>query len=124
MRYAVLLYADADLDAGPGAPEWEASIPRHLAFAARLSAENVPFTGGGLHSIRSATSVRRREGQLVHTDGPFAETKEQLWGYYDLEAPDLDFVLAMVDGLWELDHGTVEIRPVFPAPAAPGGPPA
>ena len=119
MRYAIFVYAAADLDTGPGAEEWEAALDRHRAFGAALAEQGTPFSGGGLHSIRSATSLRRRDGELVHTDGPFAETKEQLWGYYDVEAPDLDAVIAMVDGLWELDHGTVEIRPVFPAPEAP-----
>lgn len=115
MRYAVLLYADATLDAGPGAPEWEQSLPTQVAFGAALTAQGVPFTGGALYSVRASTSLRRRDGQLIHTDGPFAETKEQLWGYYDLEAPDLDAVIGLVGGMWELDHGTVEIRPVFPA---------
>jgi hypothetical protein len=119
MRYAVLLYADADLPAGPGGPEWEQSLPTQLAFAARLNAEGIPFTAGGLYSVQSATSLRRRDGELISSDGPFAETKEQLWGYYDLEAPDLDAVVRLLDGLWELDHGTVEIRPVFPASSLP-----
>lgn len=122
MRYAILLYADADLDAGPGAAEWEQAIPHHMAFGAVLAEKGVAFSGGGLHSIRSATSLRKRDGELVHTDGPFAETKEQLWGYYDVEAPDLDTVIGMVDGLWELEHGTVEIRPVFPVPEATAQP--
>ncbi len=117
MRYAVLLYADAELDAGPGSPEWESSLPTQMAFSERMDAHGVPFTGGALYSVQAATSLRRRDGRLIHSDGPFAETKEQLWGYYDLEAPDLDTLIALVDGLWELEHGRVEIRPVFPASA-------
>lgn len=116
MRYAILLYADADLDAGPGAPEWESATPHHMDFGGKLATAGVPFSGGALHSIKTATSLRRRDGELIHTDGPFAETKEQLWGYYDVEVADLDAAIALVDGLWELDNGTVEIRPVFPNP--------
>jgi len=116
MRYAVLLYADADLDAGPGAKEWEESLPQHQALGAALAEKGVEFSGGALHAIGSATSLRRRDGQLVHTDGPFAETKEQLWGYYNVEAPDVDTVIELVGGLWEVDHGTVEIRPLLPGP--------
>lgn len=123
MRYAVLLYVDTEFDAGPGSPEWEASLPTQTAFAGRMAAQGVPFTGGGLYLVKAATSVQRREGRLIASDGPFAETREQLWGYYDLEAPDLDAVLALVDGLWGLEHGTVEIRPVFPAPEPPDDPP-
>ena len=60
--------------------------------------------------------MRRRNGDRLVTDGPFAETKEQLWGYYDVEAPDLDVMLDVCDGLWEVEHGSVEIRPMFPEP--------
>ncbi len=116
MRYAVLLYADAGLGAGPGSTEWETSLPHHTEFAERLGARGLTFSGGALHAAGAATTVRRRNGDRLVTDGPFAETKEQLWGYYDIEAPDLDVMLEVCDGLWEVEHGSVEIRPMFPNP--------
>jgi len=116
MRYAVLLYADADLDAGPGAPEWEATLPHHSAFMERMAAGGHEFSGAALHAQGSATSMRVRDGQRLVTDGPFAETKEQLWGFYLVEAADLDTVLDLCEPLWEAGHGTIEVRPVIPTP--------
>jgi hypothetical protein len=55
-----------------------------------------------------------RGGQRLVTDGPFVETKEQLWGYLVVDAPDLDTVLDACAGLWEAEHGTVEVRPLIP----------
>jgi hypothetical protein len=113
MRYAVLLYVDADLAAGPGAPEWDASLPDHREFAARPEVSH----GMALHDRASATSLRIRDGRRLVTDGPFAETKEQLWGLYVYDAPDLDHVLDEVAGLWEAEHGTIEIRPILRGPS-------
>jgi len=118
MQYAVLLYADAGLDAGPGAPAWDDAVQPHMAFPAALAERGIEMVAGaGLNGVATATSLRRDNGKLLVTDGPFAETKEQLWGFYVLEANDLDAVIDVVSGFWEIDHGTVEIRPVIPAPA-------
>jgi len=116
MQYAVLLYADADLDAGPDAPEWQQSLPGHQAFNAALQERGTDYSGAALHAVNAATAVRVRDGERLITDGPFAETKEQLWGFYLLEAPDLDTVIELSAGFWEAEHGTVEIRPVIPMP--------
>jgi hypothetical protein len=75
------------------------------------------IAGGALHAAASATSLRVRDGESLITDGPFAETKEQLWGFYTVEAPDLDAVLVATRTLWEAEHGTIEIRPLIPVPA-------
>ena len=117
MQYTVLLYADASLGTGPGNPEWDASLPAHGALNAAARERGYAITGAPLFGAETATSVRRRDGERLVTEGPFAETKEQLWGFYLIDAPDLDAVLDLVDGLWEVDHGTVEIRPVLPVPA-------
>jgi len=114
MQYAVLLYADAGLAAGPGAPEWEASLPAHGAFHQRLAERGLEYSGAALHAASGATSLRVSNGERLLTDGPFAEVKEQLWGFYLVEAPDLDTVLDVAEGMWEAEHGTVEVRPVIP----------
>jgi len=116
MKYAVLLYADATFEARPGAPEWDASLPHHGAFNARLAEGGHMVAGAALFGIDQATSLRVRDGERLVTDGPFAETKEQLWGFYLIEAADLDEALALSGELWEVEHGTVEIRPVIPMP--------
>jgi hypothetical protein len=120
MQYAILLYADARYGTGPGNPEWDASLPFHTAFVARLAERGVPFSGGALHGVASSTSLRVRDGERLVTDGPFAETREQLWGFYTVELPDLDAAIDEVAGLWEAEHGTVEIRPMIPVPAPAG----
>ena len=109
MRYAVLLYVDSTLAAGPGAAEWDASLPDHREFNARPNVSH----GLALHDQASATSLRIRDGERLITDGPFAETKEQLWGLYVVDAPDLDHVLDDAASLWEAEHGTIEIRPLI-----------
>jgi hypothetical protein len=109
MRYAVLLYVDADLPAGPGAAEWDESLPGHHEYGAGPGV----LSGIALHDRGSATSLRFRDGQRLVSDGPFAETKEQLWGLYVVEAPDLDRVLDQAETLWEARHGTIEIRPIL-----------
>jgi len=114
MRFTVLLYADAELAAEPGAPEWEASLLANIAFAERLQEGGHEFSGAALQSVAQATSLRVRDGRRLVTDGPFAETKEQLWGFYLVEAPDLDTVLELVEPMWEAEHGTIEVRPVIP----------
>ncbi|MBV9193014.1 MAG: transcription initiation protein [Solirubrobacterales bacterium] len=72
------------------------------------------FRGGdALQRTDVATTVRERDGQIQITDGPFAETKEFLAGYYLLEAPDLDTVLEHAGRAPNLGHGAIEVRPIW-----------
>ncbi len=122
MQYAILLHADAAIDVRPDDPTWQASIPHHLAFNQALQERGIAYTGGALTGNASATTLRVRDGEALVTDGPFAEAKEQLWGYYVLDAPDLDTVLELSRLLWEAEHGSVEIRPLLDVPAPEGAP--
>lgn len=115
MQYAVLLYVDSNFRTGEVAPEWADAVPAHVAFAEKLAARGIDFSGAPLHSIETATTVRVRDGKRLVSDGPFAETKEQLWGFYLIEAADLDVMIELVEEMWEAKHGTVEIRPCIPA---------
>ena len=72
-----------------------------------------------LHPISTATSVRIREGKRLVTDGPFAETREQLGGYYLVEARDLDEAIGIAERIPPARFGTVEIRPVLEIPGLP-----
>jgi len=72
-----------------------------------------------LHPVATATSVRLREGKRLVTDGPFAETREQLGGYYVIEANDLDEAIAIAEKVPPVKYGTVEIRPVMEIPGLP-----
>ena len=74
---------------------------------------------GPLHPTSSATSVRVRDGKRLVTDGPFAETREQLGGYYLIEAGDLDEAMAIAERIPVARVGTIEIRPVLEIPGLP-----
>jgi hypothetical protein len=74
-----------------------------------------------LQSVSTATSVRLREGKRLVTDGPFAETREQLGGYYLIDAKDLDEAIGIAARVPVLNKGTVEIRPVMEIPGLPQG---
>jgi hypothetical protein len=116
MQYAILLYVPGDIEAEPGTPEWMASLPGHKAFADTLVERGIEGSGKALHAARGATTLRVRDGERLLTDGPFAETKEQLWGFHIVEADDIDTVIDLAAGLWEAENGSVEIRPVVAVP--------
>lgn len=81
------------------------------AFNAKMQAEGAWVFGGGLHPADTATVVRMQDGELVTTDGPFAETKEQLGGFWVIKAPDLDAALAWAAGATKACQSPVEVRP-------------
>lgn len=74
-----------------------------------------------LHPVATATSVRVRDGKTVVTDGPFAETREQLGGYFLVEASDLDGAIAIAARIPPARKGTIEVRPVMELPGLPQG---
>jgi len=84
-----------------------------------LNATGQYVAAGPLHPIATATSVRVRHGKRVVTDGPFAETREQLGGYYIVEAKDLDEAIGIAERVPPVRYGTVEIRPVMEIPGLP-----
>jgi hypothetical protein len=112
MEYAVLLYVPAEIEAEPGTPEWQACLPAHKQVREAAVASGYNPGGKALHAARGATTLRIRDGERMLTDGPFAETKEQLWGFLTVDAPDLDSVIELASGLWEAQNGSIEIRPV------------
>jgi hypothetical protein len=75
-----------------------------------------------LHPVATATSVRLREGKRLVTDGPFAETREQLGGFYIIEAKDLDEAIGVATRIPPVAKGTVEIRPILEIPGLPEKP--
>jgi hypothetical protein len=92
MQYMLMIYEDESVYATEQA--WTDIIAQHVALAQAFHAEGVKFYGDGLTPTRAATTVRRTGGQVTIHDGPFAETKEQLGGYYVVDVPDLDAALA------------------------------
>ncbi|MDQ1738468.1 MAG: hypothetical protein QOE53_120 [Pseudonocardiales bacterium] len=87
-------------------------------FNAKLQDEGAWVFAGGLHPADTATVVRIQDGELLTTDGPFAETKEQLGGFWVIKAPDLDAALAWAAGATKACGGPVEVRPFQDEPAS------
>lgn len=110
MKYMLLIY----LDENGLTEDQQASCYRESAqYAARLSQSGNYLGAGPLHPTSTATSVRIRDNKRVVTDGPFAETREQLGGYFLIEAKDLDEAIRIAGEIPAGKWGTVEIRPVM-----------
>lgn len=83
------------------------------ALARDLNTQGKYLSASPLHPITTATSLRVREGKRLVTDGPFAETREQLGGYYLIDAHDLDEAMKIAERIPGAKYGTIEIRPVL-----------
>ena len=116
MQYMLMIYEDERIY-GPdkSGAAMGAIVPRHMAFNKELGATRL--AGAGLASTSSATTVRTVAGKQTIHDGPFAETREQLGGYYLIDAPDLDAAIAIARKVPVMKDGSIEIRPVR-APSA------
>jgi hypothetical protein len=116
MQYALLYYSQGNpVDEMPTA-EREAWYAEMMAWRDQLQREGVFRTGLRLSGVDSATSLRRQRGEVVVTDGPFAETKEILGGLTVIECRDLDQALGWARRCPVTKIGTVEVRPEFPLP--------
>lgn len=109
MNYLCLVYSEEDtLHALPDSPNDDEC----LAYAASLQASGHMIAGEALESIRTATTVRVRNNKLSITDGPFAETKEQLAGFYLIDARDLNEAIQIASKIPPARVGSIEIRPI------------
>lgn len=118
MQYMFLIYGDEKMEASATPEQQQAGMQEYFALNAEARAKNVFVVGEALHPTSSATSVRNRDGKLMTTDGPFAETREQLGGFYILDCKDLDEAIQWAGKIPGAKHGTIEIRPIvdFSAP--------
>ena len=114
MQYLFLLYADESQAQPPAGPEEMAAYLQPWAdYTAALKEAGVFVGGEALQDTPTATTIRRRDGALATTDGPFAETVEQLGGYYMVDVPDLDAAMHWAGKCPIVDQGgAVEIRAV------------
>ncbi len=110
-EYMLLIYMPAD---NPLSPEQMAEMsPKWDEYTESLREAGVYVGGNALQGTELATTVRERDGQTQITDGPFAETKEVLGGYYLLEAPDIDTVLEHAARVPNIAYGSTEVRPIL-----------
>lgn len=116
MKYMLLIYGEEN---NWTEEERQECMLESMAICDELEAEGKWIASSPLHSVTTATSVRVREGERQITDGPFAETHEQLGGYYIIDVEHLDEAIAIASRLPPAKKGTVEIRPLFPLPEMP-----
>jgi hypothetical protein len=110
MKYMLLIYLDEN---GLGETERASCYQESAEYAVQLSKTGKYLGAGPLHPTSTATSVRVRDNKRVVTDGPFAETHEQLGGYFLIDAKDLDEAIGIAGQIPAGRWGTVEIRPVM-----------
>jgi hypothetical protein len=113
----MLIYGPAD--GGPSPEELAAEMPLWGQFTQSLKDAGLFVAGDPLQGVDVATTVRVRDGETQITDGPFAETKEILGGYYLVEAPDLDTVLEYAARVPNVHYGSLEVRPILDFSAMP-----
>jgi hypothetical protein len=113
MQYLLLIYEDAHERERLDAAAEAGILPAYRAFANAIR-ESRHFVGANrLEPPSTATTIRIRAGRRIITDGPFAETKEQLVGFFAVEAADLDEALALASRIPTAAHGAIEVRPVY-----------
>jgi hypothetical protein len=112
MKYMMLIYNDEKGMSTVGESERGKMYGEYVQFTKDITASGNYKGGSALQPSSTATSVRMRDGKRVTTDGPFAETREQLGGYYLVEAADLTEAIAMAARIPGARTGTVEVRPL------------
>lgn len=118
-KYAALIYGSAEDEGQRSEEDWAQTMAEYTEFGEKAGAAGVVAGGEALENTDTATTIQvngGKDGEVVHTDGPFAETKEVLGGFYLLDCADLDEALhwaAQIPGAW---RGKVEVRPVMEIP--------
>lgn len=112
MQYMCLIYSAEGTGPQPGSDEFGPFIKAYQDFGAEMRAADKMVAGDALQPIATATTVSVRDGKTITTDGPFAETKEQLGGYYLLDCENLDDAIAQAAKIPTAAHGRIEVRPV------------
>ena len=113
MKYALLIYASEQDWASQTEEESQAQFQEYMAFTKDIVDRGIYKGGEALQQIATATTVRVRDGETLTTDGPFAETKEQLGGFYLVEAKDLDEAIEIATRIPDVRRGSIEVRPIM-----------
>ena len=121
MQYALLIYTPEPTEEVPQ-EQLGAEMEQYNAFGQHLRDRNAMLGGEALDSVATATTVRVVDGKTITTDGPFAETKETLGGFYLVEAADLDEAIGYAAMIPGAKHGSIEVRPVWDFNAASQAP--
>ena len=120
MQVMALIYGDASRWDAFSAEQKEAAYEQYRVFADEAGKAGVMVAGAELASTRDATTVRVRDGETLVTDGPYAEVKEALGGYFLFECKTMDEAVEYAAKIPGAEHGAVEVRPVYVDPNAEG----
>ena len=113
MKYLCLIYDDEKKMAAMSQSETQAFMGEYGAYTQSVKDSGHYLGGNPLQPVHTATSIRSRNGKVSTTDGPFAETKEQLGGYYLIEAKDLNEAISVASRIPSAKTGTIEVRPIM-----------
>lgn len=113
MQYAMLIYSDETQEPQPGTKEFDDYIGAFFALSDEVKKNGKYQAGAALQPVSTATTVTVRDGKVATTDGPFAETKEQLGGLYVLECKDLDEAIEYAARIPTSKLGSIEVRPIM-----------
>jgi hypothetical protein len=113
MRYAMLICSDesAVTQVGPGEPG--SMLPEYMKFGEEMTERGVLQGGERLRPTTDATTVQVRDGEVITSDGPFAETKEQIGGFYLVDCKDLDEAIEIAAKIPGARVGSIEVRPIW-----------
>ena len=117
MRYALLIYGNEQAQAGMTEAEGAAQWAAYNDFTKDVVDRGLMQAGEALQPTSTATTVRVRSDETLSTDGPFAETKEQLGGFYIVDCKDLDEAIETAAKIPGARDGSIEVRPIMEAPA-------
>lgn len=113
MKYMLLIYNDPAREPAYGTPEFQAMMGGYFTLNEAMKADGALRGGEGLQGVETATSLRLKNGKVETMDGPFAETREHLGGYYIVEVENLDQALKYAAMIPSAGFGTIEVRPLM-----------
>jgi hypothetical protein len=113
MQYLCLIYGDEAMSKRASQEDRAKMFAEYKVFTAELKGSGKMLGGEALESVSTATTVRVKDGKTLRTDGPFAETREQLGGYYAIEAKDLDEAVMIAAKIPGAKYGSIEVRPIM-----------
>ncbi len=113
MRYVLMICTDEHTDQAASPEEASASFAEYMAFGEEMGRRGVLLGGERLRPTTDATTVRVRDGEVLTSDGPFAETKEQIGGYYVVDCKDLDQAIEVAAKIPGARSGSIEVRPIW-----------
>ena len=113
MQYLLLIYENEAIASEMSPEQKGAFYGSYMTYTKEIRASGHFQAGDALEPVSKATTVRVRDGKTLTTDGPFAETREQLGGYYLVEAADLDEAIKLAARIPSAQHGSIEVRPIL-----------